>query len=103
MKRLINVERQFSVKGMVLFGLLLLYGGCAVRNSTEETKHDHAKISSMLDAAVISDNPKSSFVALLDTVRSFPSVDSAWLSGSSFFVKYKHGGIVSWTVSTPIH
>jgi hypothetical protein len=66
-------------------------------------RKDHAAISSILDKAVLSENPKREFENSLDKVRSYASVDSAWISGSSFFVKYKQGGIVSWMVPTPIH
>ncbi len=61
-------------------------------------KRDHESISSVLDKALLSANPKLEFENALEKVRAYPSVDAAWISGFSFFVKYKEGGIVSWTI-----
>ena len=64
-------------------------------------KRDHEAISSLLDKAILSENPKQEFASALEKVRTYSSVDSAWISGSSFFVKYKQGGVVSWTIPPP--
>jgi hypothetical protein len=72
--------------------------GCAgERPGTFDVKRDHEAISRILDAALLSDKPTQEFQRALVTVRSFASVDSAWTEGVSFYVKYRNGGIVSWT------
>lgn len=83
--------------------MLFFWGGCAVRDSYDSVKRDHARISAMLDAALLSKEPKLSFTALIDTVGSFPSVDSAWVEGTTFFVKYRDGGTLMWTAPPPIN
>lgn len=64
-------------------------------------KRDNAEISKILDAALLSEAPIDSFRVALPKVQSYPTVDSAWIDGSTFFVKYKQGGIVSWIATPP--
>jgi hypothetical protein len=79
--------------------LLLLSFACAFEGvHTSGISRDHAAISKLLDAALLSDNPRSEFQTILPEVRSFSAVDSAWTDGTTFFVRYREGGIVSWTV-----
>jgi hypothetical protein len=66
----------------------------------DSIRRDHKEISTILDKALLSEAPVDSFRAALARVQAYSTVDSAWISGLSFFVKYKHGGIVSWTVPT---
>jgi hypothetical protein len=78
--------------------LLLLPVGCAYEGvHISAIGRDHAAISKMLDAALLSDNPRRDFQTILPEVRSFSAVDSAWTDGTTFFVRYREGGIVSWT------
>jgi hypothetical protein len=72
---------------------------CMHQNSQtdSEIKRDNAEISRLLDEALLSSSPIDAFHALLSKVRSYPSVDSAWVNGRTFFVQYKGGGVVSWT------
>ncbi|GEM_PF-3180062 len=65
-----------------------------------DIKRDHAEISKLLDNVLLTASPVDSFQVLLQKVRSYPSVDSAWINGKNFFVQYKGGGIVSWTAPT---
>ena len=83
--------------------ILVGFATCGHNNSQEPDglKRDHAEISKMLDAALLSDSPVASFRSVLKRVQSYPSVDSAWIDGSTFFVKYKHGGVLSWIVTPP--
>jgi hypothetical protein len=102
------VEKFHTVKLLMLAAsFCFVFATCAHRESQavsdERIKKDHAEIAAMLDRALLSATPIDSIKSIIADVRSYPSVDSAWLSGSSFFVKYKKGGIVSWTVPTPIH
>ncbi len=60
-------------------------------------KHDNVEISKMLDQAILSPSPVDSFQVLLPKIRSYPTVDSAWINGRNFFVQYKGGGVLSWT------
>ena len=85
--------------------LLVCYAsGCAGKESdVDMLKRDHEAISKILDKALLGDDPQLALKNSLEKVRSFSSVDSAWISGSSFFVKYKQGGKVSWTVPPPVH
>jgi hypothetical protein len=84
---------------------LLALAGCGQHDSqgTDGMKRDDAEITRLLDAALLSQAPIDSFKTLLSKVQSYPSVDSAWISGVTFFVKYKQGGIVSWTAPPPPH
>jgi hypothetical protein len=78
----------------VFFALL----GCAgEQRGTSDVSRDHKAISALLEAAMLSDQPAREFRAVLPKVRAFPSVDSAWTDGISFFVKYREGGTVAWT------
>jgi len=81
---------------LLLFALL---GGCTHQESqTDAIRRDHEAISRLLDAALLSDNPRREFQNALPRVRAFATVDSAWTDGTTFFVVYKEGGLVSWTV-----
>lgn len=60
-------------------------------------QQDHAEISKMLDKALLSEDPLRSFHDVLPKVQSFASVDSAWISGNTFYVRYRNAGSVSWT------
>jgi hypothetical protein len=72
--------------------------GCAGETSGSfDVKRDHEAINRILSAAVLSDQPDREFRKALTSVRSFPSVDSAWTDGTSFFVRYRKGGTVTWT------
>lgn len=64
---------------------------------TPDIRRDHEAISRILDAAILSEQPAREFQKALAEVRTFPSVDSAWTDGYTFFVMYKQGGLVSWT------
>jgi hypothetical protein len=78
--------------------LLVLLAGCAHEAShTSAIQRDHEAISRLLDAALLSDNPRREFQDALPRVRAFATVDSAWTDGNTFFVVYKEGGLVSWT------
>lgn len=66
-------------------------------------QRDHEAINQILSAAVLSDQPAKEFQKALTPVRSFPSVDSAWTDGTSFFVRYKKGGMVAWTAPPEPH
>jgi len=77
---------------------LALLAGCAHEESQTSAIHrDHEAISRLLDAALLSDNPRREFQNALPRVRAYATVDSAWTDGTTFFVLYKEGGIVSWT------
>lgn len=85
---------------ITLLLLLALLGGCAHQESQTSAIHrDHEAISRLLDAALLSDNPRREFQAALPRVRAFATVDSAWTDGDTFFVIYKEGGLVSWTAT----
>jgi hypothetical protein len=87
---------------LLIASILFIFATCGQRNTQAERddriKRDHAEISALLDKALLSPSPVDSLKALIPKVKSFESVDSAWVSGSNFFVQYKHGGIVSWIV-----
>ena len=78
---------------------LALLGGCAQHeeSQTSAIHRDHEAISQLLDAALLSEDPRREFQNALPRVRAFATVDSAWMDGNSFFVVYKEGGLVSWT------
>ena len=79
---------------------LALLGGCAHEESQTSAIHrDHEAISRLLDAALLSEDPRREFQNALPRVRAFAAVDSAWTDGNSFFVIYKEGGLVSWTAT----
>jgi hypothetical protein len=83
---------------VVLIPVMPMLLGCSgERTGAVDMKHDHEAISRILDAAVLSDKPSREFQKALAPVRAFSSVDSAWTDGTSFFVKYINGGVVTWT------
>jgi hypothetical protein len=78
--------------------LVVLLGGCMHEAShAPDIRRDHEAISRILDAAILSEQPTREFQNALTKVRAFPSVDSAWTDGNTFFVVYKQGGLVSWS------
>lgn len=89
-------------------GMLIMVVGCVVvaacsgrQTEMEVIKRDHAAIAALLDKALVEPDPLQAFERALPTVRSFASVDSAWISGSTFFVAYKGGGKVTWMIPPP--
>lgn len=84
---------------MLLLGAMFATCGSSESQHGNAIKRDHEQIGAILDRALLSETPMQAFHAALDTVRAFPSVDSAWITSSSFFVRYKHGGVVSWTIA----
>lgn len=99
MQRLLTTKRIITLLPMILVGFMT----CGHHDSQgpDSLKRDHAEISKILDAAMLSEAPVDSFHSALRKVQSYPTVDSAWIDGLTFFVKYKHGGIVSWIVPPP--
>jgi hypothetical protein len=90
----------------VMFGILmtvLALGACGRMDSQNENsiKRDHAAISKVLDSALLSPSPLDSFRVALPKVKAYPTVEKAWIDGLTFFVQYKQGGVVSWTVPPP--
>jgi hypothetical protein len=82
---------------VLLFAVL---AGCQQpRDLTLDIKKDHAAIKQLADSALVSEEPLRSLQALLPKIRSFPAVDSAWMSGSALFVRYRGGGLVSWSAA----
>jgi hypothetical protein len=77
----------------------VLIPGCVPQGPRPyDAKADHEAISRILDAAVLSSSPVREFARALPEVRTFASVDSAWIDGATFFVKFRDGGgPVSWT------
>ncbi|MGB4414678.1 MAG: hypothetical protein WBI53_07310 [Paludibacter sp.] len=62
-------------------------------------KSDYQSIKIILDSAIVSDEPNRKFREALPKVKQFSTVDSAWINSSSFFVKFKKGGTVTWMSS----
>jgi hypothetical protein len=88
-----------SALGVMMLSAMVATCGSSESQQGNAIKRDHEQIGAILDRALLSETPMEAFHAALDTVRAFPSVDSAWITSSSFFVRYKHGGVVSWTIS----
>jgi hypothetical protein len=81
----------------LMMGALLFCSCSAEKQGAMDIRRDHEAISQLLDSAVLSDSPAREFLKALSAVRGYASVDSAWIDGVSFFVRYKNGGIVTWT------
>jgi hypothetical protein len=81
----------------LVFGGLIFCACSSQKSGSLDIRRDHEAIGNILDAAVLSDSPPAEFKKALVTVRSYASVDSAWIDGANFYVKYKNGGIVTWT------
>lgn len=95
-----SVDRAGDVVTLLIASLLslTLLGGCTHQESlTTAIQRDHEAISRLLDAALLSDNPSLEFQNALPRVRAYATVDSAWTDGTTFFVLYREGGMVSWT------
>jgi hypothetical protein len=91
----------FDVTGIIILAAVLLTASSCKppeEQNVTRLKQDHEEITKILDRAMLSDAPVDSFKAAFERVKKYPSVDSVWISGVSFFIKYKQGGIVSWTV-----
>ena len=63
---------------------LALLGGCAQHeeSQTSAIHRDHEAISRLLDAALLSEDPRREFQNALPRVRAFAAVDSAWTDGN---------------------
>ena len=59
-------------------------------------KSDYQSIKIILDSAILSDEPNQKFIEALPKVKKLSTVDTVWINGSSFYVKFKKGGIISW-------
>jgi len=81
----------------MMFGALIFCACSPEKSGSIDIRRDNEAISRILDAAVMSDSPSAEFMKALAKVRSYASVDSAWIDGTNFYVKYKNGGIVTWT------
>ena len=62
----------------------------------------HQCMSKKLDNALLSNNPSQEFKKLVPEINKYSSVKKAWFDGSNFFIEYKKGGIVSWTISPKV-
>jgi hypothetical protein len=96
--QLVISGRGFASPLNAMLLLVILLGGCMHEAShAPDIRRDHEAISRILDAAILSEQPTREFQNAVTKVRAFPSVDSAWTDGNTFFVMYKQGGIVSWS------
>ncbi|MEI6885378.1 MAG: hypothetical protein WCO02_12885 [Bacteroidota bacterium] len=83
------------------FAFILLYSVVFSCKSSEpvRVKDEFEQIKTMLDKALLSNDPQKSFSEALPKVRKFSTVDSAWIESRTFLVKFKSGGIVSWIIT----
>jgi hypothetical protein len=86
------------VSTVVLIVFASLDGCSPDKPGVDTIRRDDLAIRQMLDSAVLSEAPAQAFARALPMVRAHASVDSAWTDGPSIFVRYKNGGIVTWTV-----
>lgn len=86
---------------IIVFALILLYSVIVSCKSSGpvEVKDEFQQIKTMLDQALLSDDPHKSFEEALPEVRKFSTVDSAWIENRTFLVRLKSGGIVSWIIT----
>lgn len=62
-------------------------------------KDEFQQIKTILDKALLSDDPIASFHNALPKIRNLSSVDIAWIRNKAFLVKFKSGGIISWIIN----
>lgn len=92
-----------SIQVVIPSFLVFLIAACGQHNaSLSEMKKDHEAVKKILDAALLSERPLEALRDSLEKVRTFTSVDSAWISGVTLFVRYKEGSTVSWTAPPEI-
>ena len=84
---------------ILLFLIILTFINCINYQHKQAIESDHKKIKAILDKALLSNDPIKSFNEAVPKIKEYPTVDSVWVSGTTFYVKYKKGGLVSWTVS----
>ncbi len=96
----------FLKKNMIIFVLIILlsvilivYFTCSNYHYRRSIESDHKEIKAILDEALLSSDPIKSFNEVLPKIKNYTTVDSVWISRITFYVKYKKGGIVSWSVS----
>jgi hypothetical protein len=82
--------------------LILILSTCFVfmnYKHKQSIESDHKKIKAMMDDALLSADPIKRFDELFPKIISHPRVDSVWISGTTLYLKYKKGGLVSWSVT----
>jgi len=65
----------------------------------QEIESDHKEIKKILDEALLSNEPIIKLNEAIPKINKYSTVDSVWFSGLTIFVKYKKGGLVSWSIS----
>jgi hypothetical protein len=58
-------------------------------------------IAATADSILLLDDPHQSFELMVPTYREVPDVEGVSLSDRALFVKYQHGGLMSWYISLP--
>ncbi len=84
---------------LILTLFIALLFSCINHEMRNHITDDHKKIKTLLDEALLSNDPMMDFKRLLPEIREYSTVDSAWISGLTFYVKYKKSGVVTWTIS----
>jgi len=87
-----------TIRNIMGIMLIIILFSCKMTNNSQ-IADQHKEISSILDSALLCDDPLGKFNEVLPKIREFSAVDSAWILDLSFFVKYKEGGTVSWDLS----
>ena len=94
-----------TTRKLHLISLLILIGFFSCQSNQVQTKSiaGHMKtelteIKSLIDKALLSDNPIAEFKNLLPKVKEYKSIDSAWMTNSAFYVKVKNGAVLSWLI-----
>jgi hypothetical protein len=98
---MLNYSLTIKTSAAIMTMLATFFATCGQSESrnADTLKRDHEEISTLLDRALLSESPIDTFKVLTGKIRSYPSVDSAWVEGGTFFVKYKNGGTVTWTIT----
>jgi len=74
-----------------------------IQELTEEEQEiieqTHSNVTVTADSVLITENPMQGFEQMLSTYQNDPNIENAWLTDNALFVKYKKGGIVSWSTT----
>lgn len=78
--------------------IVVLQSSCKMTNKTSFTDQRN-EIKTILDSAMLCDDPLGKFNEVLPRIKDYKVVDSAWILDLGFYVKYKGGGTESWLLT----
>ncbi|MDO9255336.1 MAG: hypothetical protein Q7U54_07490 [Bacteroidales bacterium] len=102
---LLAKNRKYLTITTLLILILLSCKSSDTQNLSQSSsmKDEMIEIKALLDKAMLSDDPIQHFKDALPKVQSYSSVDSAWITNTAIFVKFKKGSPLSWIAEPKSH